>query len=72
MGARLQRLRRRPLRLGHPWSAFGPHTTRPHPVTYRPLPDAPPLQVFPVRREGAGHPAIPHLAALAHELASEA
>ncbi|MFE4639709.1 LysR family transcriptional regulator [Streptomyces sp. NPDC056730] len=45
----------------------------PHPgVAYRPLPDAPPLQVFLARREGAAHPAIPHLAALAHELASGA
>ncbi|MFJ9029122.1 LysR family transcriptional regulator [Streptomyces sp. NPDC102274] len=43
----------------------------PHPgVAYRPVPDAPPLQVFLVRREGAAHPAIPRLAALAHELAS--
>ncbi|MFD3915570.1 LysR family transcriptional regulator [Streptomyces sp. NPDC058603] len=45
----------------------------PHPgVAYLPLPDAPRLQVFLVWREGAAHPAIPHLVALAHELTSGA
>ncbi|MFD5031595.1 LysR family transcriptional regulator [Streptomyces sp. NPDC058220] len=45
----------------------------PHPgVAYRPLPDAPPLHVFLAWREGTTHPAIPQLAALAHELASGA
>ncbi|MFJ5225377.1 LysR family transcriptional regulator [Streptomyces sp. NPDC088400] len=45
----------------------------PHPgVVYRLLPDAPALEVFLAWREGTAHPAIPHLAALAHELVSGA
>ncbi|MFE4175096.1 LysR family transcriptional regulator [Streptomyces sp. NPDC056909] len=53
----------------------GASTTAVHPhpgVAYRPLSDAPPLPVFLVWREGTAHPAIPRLAALAHELTAEA
>ncbi|MFJ2648951.1 LysR family transcriptional regulator [Streptomyces sp. NPDC087420] len=43
----------------------------PHPgVAYRPLPDAPPLQVFLAWREGAAHPATQDLATLAWQLAT--
>ncbi|MFE3599491.1 LysR family transcriptional regulator [Streptomyces sp. NPDC059142] len=42
----------------------------PHPgVAYRPLPEAPPLQLFLAWREAAPHPAVRHLVALARELA---
>ncbi|MFI1013405.1 LysR substrate-binding domain-containing protein [Streptomyces sp. NPDC020965] len=41
----------------------------PHPgVTYRPLPDAPPVPVLLAWRAGGGHPALPALAALAREV----
>ncbi|MEV6953031.1 LysR substrate-binding domain-containing protein [Streptomyces sp. NPDC051183] len=40
-----------------------------HPsLVYRPLADAPTVPVFLAWREGPGHPAIPHLVALAHEV----
>lgn len=37
-------------------------------VAYRPLDDAPPLPVLLARRDGPGHPALPHLVALAREI----
>ncbi|MEU5714805.1 LysR family transcriptional regulator [Streptomyces sp. NPDC020403] len=49
----------------------GASTAAMHPhagVTYLPLHDAPPLPVLLVRRDGPGHPALPHLAALAREI----
>ncbi|WP_069171296.1 LysR family transcriptional regulator [Streptomyces griseus] len=49
----------------------GASTAAVHPhagVTYLPLRDAPPLPVLLARRDGPGHPALPHLAALAREI----
>ncbi|MFF8695077.1 LysR family transcriptional regulator [Streptomyces sp. NPDC015144] len=41
----------------------------PHPgVAYRPLTDAPPVPVLLARRDAPGHPALPDLLALAHEV----
>ncbi|MER5769883.1 LysR substrate-binding domain-containing protein [Streptomyces sp. NPDC001985] len=41
----------------------------PHPgVTFRPLPDAPPVPVLLAHRPALAHPALPHLIALAREL----
>ncbi|MFE2940243.1 LysR family transcriptional regulator [Streptomyces sp. NPDC059255] len=47
-------------------AAVHPH----HGVAYRPLPDAPPLQLFLAWRAAAPHPAIHDLVALARELAA--
>ncbi|MEV5159244.1 LysR family transcriptional regulator [Streptomyces sp. NPDC053728] len=49
----------------------GASTTGMHPhagVVYVPLDDAPPLPVLLARRDGPGHPALPHLVALAREI----
>ncbi|WP_327115938.1 LysR family transcriptional regulator [Streptomyces sp. NBC_01341] len=49
----------------------GASTVGMHPhagVAYVPLDDAPPLPVLLARRDGPGHPALPHLASLAREI----
>jgi DNA-binding transcriptional LysR family regulator len=45
-------------------AAMHPHSG----VTYRPLPDAPPVPVLLARRDVPGHPALPALAVLAREI----
>jgi len=43
-----------------------------HPsLVYRPLADAPPVPLVIAWRDGPGHPAIPDLVALAHEILAE-
>ncbi|MFI6285932.1 LysR family transcriptional regulator [Streptomyces sp. NPDC051018] len=50
-------------------SAASTAKVHPHPgVTFRPLPDAPPVPVLLAHRAGPTHPAVPQLVALAREL----
>ncbi|MFF0449702.1 LysR family transcriptional regulator [Streptomyces sp. NPDC004609] len=50
-------------------SAASTAKLHPHPgVTFRPLPDAPPVPVLLAHRAGPAHPALPYLVALAREL----
>ncbi|MGW2177078.1 LysR family transcriptional regulator [Streptomyces sp. NPDC001732] len=50
-------------------SAASTASMHPHPgVAYRPLVDAPPVPVLLAHRDAPGHPALPALAALAHEI----
>ncbi|MEV7233720.1 LysR family transcriptional regulator [Streptomyces sp. NPDC051020] len=50
-------------------SAASTADTHPHAgVAYRPLVDAPPVPLLLARRDAPGHPALPELATLAHEI----
>ncbi|MGW6459233.1 LysR family transcriptional regulator [Streptomyces sp. NPDC055078] len=54
-------------------SAASTAQMHPHPgVTFRPLPDAPPVPVFLAHRASASHPALPGLISLAREVTRDA